>query len=73
MPTWSSTTSWAVDRLFKPPHFEKYPHLHDLFDEATNAGQRGRQRELGGPGRGPEALDLIGEIDAVFWEPQKAA
>src|SRR5260370_11476822 len=27
---------------FKPPHFEKYPHLHQLFNEATKlAGAAG--------------------------------
>ena len=32
---------------FKPPHFEKYPQLHGLFNEATKlagaAGTKGTQ------------------------------
>jgi hypothetical protein len=33
---------------FKPPHFEKYPQLHTLFNEATKlAGAAGTKGELG--------------------------
>lgn len=29
---------------FKPPHFEKYPNLHDLFNRATKAAARAGPR-----------------------------
>ena len=35
---------------FKPPHFEKYPQLHQLFNEATKLA--GRRRHQGQHGRG---------------------
>ena len=58
---------------FKPPHFEKYPQLHDLFNKATKAGRRGRRQGLGRPGRGPEAArpdrrdrqDLLGDQEGA--------
>ena len=43
---------------FKPPHFEKYPQLHELFNKATKAGRRGRRQGQGRPGRGPGAARL---------------
>ena len=59
---------------FKPPHFEKYPQLHQLFNEAT---------KLAGGGGGTKAsLDVtvadnllakIDEIAEIFWETKKAA
>ena len=56
---------------FKPPHFEKYPQLHDLFNKATKAARRRRRQGLGRPGQGPEAArpdrgdrhDLLGDQD----------
>src|SRR6266567_3606932 len=45
---------------FKPPHFEKYPNLHDLFNRATKAaGASGAKGEVD-PAKGQELLDLIG-------------
>ena len=32
---------------FKPPHFEKYPHLHQLFNEATKLAGAARRQGLG--------------------------
>ena len=59
---------------FKPPHFEKYPQLHQLFNDAT---------KLAGGGGGTKAsLDVtvadnllakIDEIAEIFWETKKAA
>jgi nickel superoxide dismutase len=37
---------------FKPPHFEKYPQLHELFNKATKAaGSGGRPRRRRSPVR----------------------
>ncbi len=58
---------------FKPPHFEKYPQLHDLFNQATKqAGAAGGKSSVD-PAEGQKLLDMIAEIDAIFWETKKAA
>jgi nickel superoxide dismutase len=58
---------------FKPPHFEKYPHLHELFNKATKqAGAAGGKSSVD-PAEGQKLLDMIAEIDAIFWETKKAA
>ena len=58
---------------FKPPHFEKYPHLHQLFNEATKlAGASGVKGSLD-PDVAQKLLDKIAEIDAIFWETKAAA
>jgi nickel superoxide dismutase len=58
---------------FKPPHFEKYPQLHDLFNRATKqAGAAGGKQSVD-PAEGQKLLDLIAEIDGIFWETKKAA
>src|SRR3954453_14572690 len=57
---------------FKPPHFEKYPELHGLFNEATNiAGASGTQQ----PTHAALADQLLGNIDEIakmFWETKQA-
>jgi nickel superoxide dismutase len=58
---------------FKAPHFEKYPQLHDLFNRATKqAGAAGGKGSMD-PAEGQKLLDLIAEIDTIFWETKKAA
>jgi nickel superoxide dismutase len=58
---------------FKPPHFEKYPQLHDLFNRATKqAGAAGGKQSVD-PAEGQKLLDLIAEIDKIFWETKNAA
>ncbi|MEP6761256.1 MAG: superoxide dismutase, Ni, partial [Sporichthyaceae bacterium] len=53
---------------FKPPHFEKYPELHLLFNEATKlAGATGVKGSMDA-GKAQELLDKIAEIDKIFWE-----
>jgi nickel superoxide dismutase len=54
---------------FKPEHLENYPDLHDLFWRATKAA--GDAKKSVDPKQGQELLDLIGEIDKVFWETKK--
>ncbi|QFG25113.1 superoxide dismutase, Ni [Actinomadura sp. WMMB 499] len=58
---------------FKPPHFEKYPQLHELFNKATKAAG-------GGPGGTKASMDVkaaeqllsyIAEIDKIFWETKQ--
>ena len=57
---------------FKPPHFEKYPQLHQLFNEATKlagaAGTKGHEDV----GTADELLAKIEEINKIFWETKQA-
>jgi len=53
---------------FKAPHFEKYPELHTLFNKATKAAGASGAKGSMDPAKGQELLDLIAEIDKVFWE-----
>jgi nickel superoxide dismutase len=55
---------------FKPEHVEKYPELHQLFWDATKAAGAAKKSE--DPATGQELLDLIGQIDKIFWETKKA-
>jgi nickel superoxide dismutase len=58
---------------FKPPHFEKYPELHGLFNEATKlAGGGGGTKASVDPAKAQELLDKIAAIDKIFWETKQA-
>ena len=58
---------------FKPPHFEKYPQLHQLFNEATKlAGATGAKGSLDAK-VADDLLAKIDEIAEIFWETKKAA
>jgi nickel superoxide dismutase len=57
---------------FKPPHFEKYPDLHQLFNEATKlAGAAGGKGSVD-PAEAEKLLQKIAEIDKIFWETKQA-
>jgi nickel superoxide dismutase len=58
---------------FKPPHFEAYPNLHELFNKATKAAGATGAKGSTDPETGQELLDLIKEIDTIFWETKKAS
>src|SRR6201993_591287 len=47
---------------FKPPHFEKYPQLHQLFNKATKAAGATGTKGSTDPKTGDELLGYIGEI-----------
>lgn len=56
---------------FKPPHFEKYPQLHTLINEATKlAGAGGTKGELD-QAKAEELLEKIAEIDKIFKETKQ--
>jgi nickel superoxide dismutase len=58
---------------FKPPHFAKYPQLHELFNKATKqAGSAGGKGSVD-PAEGQALLDSIAEIDKIFWETKQAS
>jgi nickel superoxide dismutase len=54
---------------FKPPHLEKYPELHQLIWDATKAA--GATKSSVDPATGQKLLDLIGQIDKIFWETKQ--
>ncbi|TVL94079.1 superoxide dismutase, Ni [Streptomyces sp. LX-29] len=55
---------------FKPPHFEKYPELHQLVNDTLKALSAAKASN--DPATGQKALDLIARIDEIFWETKKA-
>ena len=58
---------------FKPPHFEKYPQLNTLFNEATKlAGGGGGTKSSADPAVADRLLGKIEEISKIFWETKQA-
>ncbi|MBO1755824.1 superoxide dismutase, Ni [Allobranchiibius sp. CTAmp26] len=58
---------------FKPPHFEKFPQLHTLVNEATKlAGGGGGTKATFDVAKADELLAKIDEIAAIFAETKKA-
>ncbi len=57
---------------FKPPHFEKYPQLNDLFNQATKLAGAGGTKGTVDVAVADELLAKIDEIAAIFWETKKA-
>lgn len=55
---------------FKPPHFEKYPQLHTLVNDTLKALSAAKASN--DPATGAKALELIAEIDRIFWETKAA-
>jgi nickel superoxide dismutase len=57
---------------FKPPHFERYPHLHQLFNEATKlAGGVGGTKATTDVAVADQLLAKIDEIAKIFWETKQ--
>ena len=57
---------------FKAPHFEKYPNLHQLFNEATKlAGASGAKGTMD-ESVADQLLGKIEEISKIFWETKQA-
>src|ERR1700758_2220365 len=56
---------------FKPPHFEKYPQLHQLFNEATKLAGAGGSKGSADPETADKLLAKIDEIAAIFAETKK--
>jgi nickel superoxide dismutase len=56
---------------FKPPHFEKYPQLHTLVNEATKlAGAAGTKGSMDAD-VADQLLAKIDEIAEIFWATKK--
>ena len=58
---------------FKPPHFEKYPELHTLFNEATKLAGATGTKGSSDVAKADELLAKIDQIAEIFWETKKAA
>ncbi|MGJ7442001.1 superoxide dismutase, Ni [Aquipuribacter sp. MA13-6] len=58
---------------FKPPHFEKYPQLHQLFNETTKLAGAGGVKGSTDVAVADQLLGKIDEIAEIFWETKKAA
>jgi len=57
---------------FKAPHFEKYPHLHGLFNEATKLAGATGAKGSADPAQAQALLEKIDEIAKIFWETKQA-
>ena len=58
---------------FKPPHFEKYPQLNQLFNEATKmaGGGAGGTKSSTDVATADALLAKIDEISKIFWETKQ--
>ncbi|WP_194896464.1 superoxide dismutase, Ni [Catenulispora pinisilvae] len=56
---------------FKAPHFEKYPQLNTLFNEATKLAGAGGTKGSMDPAVAEELLAKIEEISKIFWETKQ--
>ena len=57
---------------FKPPHFEKYPQLHTLVNEATKLAGASGSKGSADPATAEQLLQKIDEIAKIFWETKQA-
>lgn len=57
---------------FKAPHFEKYPHLHQLFNDATKLAGAGGSKGSLDVAVADQLIAKIDEIAEIFWETKKA-
>ncbi len=53
---------------FKPPHFEKYPELHTLVNEATKLAGASGTKGSTDVEVADQLLAKIEEISKIFWE-----
>jgi len=56
---------------FKPPHFEKYPQLHQLFNDATKLAGAAGTKGSTDVAKASALLDRIDEIATIFWETKQ--
>src|SRR5690349_21909387 len=56
---------------FKAPHFEQYPELHTLFNEATKLAGGGGSKGSADPEVADRLLAKIEEISTIFWATKK--
>ena len=68
----STTAPTTTTDYFKAPHFEKYPNLNTLFNEATKLAGAGGTKGTTDVAVADQLLAKIDEIAAIFWETKKA-
>jgi nickel superoxide dismutase len=56
---------------FKPPHFEKYPQLNQLFNEATKAAGAAGTKGSTDVAKADDLLAKIEDISKIFWETKQ--
>jgi nickel superoxide dismutase len=56
---------------FKPPHFEKYPQLNGLFNEATKLAGAGGTKGSTDVATADKLLAKIEDIGKIFWETKQ--
>jgi nickel superoxide dismutase len=56
---------------FKAPHFEKYPQLNTLFNEATKLAGVAGTKGSSDPAVADQLLAKIDEISKIFWETKQ--
>jgi nickel superoxide dismutase len=56
---------------FKPAHFEKYPQLHTLVNEATKLAGASGTKGSTDPAVAEALLAKIEEISKIFWETKQ--
>jgi nickel superoxide dismutase len=57
---------------FKAPHFQKYPELSNLFNEATKLAGAGGTKGTTDVAVADELLAKIDQIATIFWETKAA-
>ena len=57
---------------FKAPHFEKYPQLNTLFNEATKLAGAGGTKGSMDSAVAEQLLAKIEEISKIFWETKQS-
>jgi nickel superoxide dismutase len=56
---------------FKPPHFEKYPQLSQLFNEATKLAGAAGTKGSTDVAKADDLLAKIEDISKIFWETKQ--
>ena len=56
---------------FKPPHFEKYPNLHQQFNDATKLAGASGTKGSTDPATADALLAKIDEIAKIFWDTKQ--
>lgn len=56
---------------FKPPHFEKYPQLHQLFNDATKLAGATGAKGSADVAVAEQLLSKIDEVAKIFWETKQ--
>jgi nickel superoxide dismutase len=57
---------------FKPPHFEKYPQLHTLVNEACKLASGTGTKAAFDAQKADDLIAKIDEIAEIFWETKKS-